>query len=479
VVNRNSLASGTLAGTRDTARRLGDNSGVMYTIDRIVAREILDSRGRPTVACTVALGGSGTTGDRGGGAVGSASVPSGASTGSAEALELRDGDPTRYRGLGCRKAVANVDGPIARAVLGTPLADQGALDRLLVDLDGTPNKSRLGANAILAVSVAFARACAAARRVPLYQHFADLIGRPLATLPRLTVNLFSGGKHAGGQMPIQDVLVVPASARTIDQALADVFAVFYAAVDLTREKYHARPLRADEGGLAPPFAGVDAALGDAVEAIRRAGLEPGRDVALALDVASSHFYEGGRYHLGVHTGVPSSGPVAGKADPLDAAGMVDAVSGWVRQYPIVSVEDALAEDDWDHWPALNRAIGGAALVLGDDFLCTNPRRIARAAAGNCCSALLLKVNQIGTLTEAAEALAAARSAGWAITVSARSGETEDDWLADLAVGWGGDQIKIGSITQSERLAKYNRLLEIEAETRLPVVRWPAKAATLA
>lgn len=428
----------------------------MPTIERIVAREILDSRGRPTVACTVALAGD-AVGP--GAAVGSASVPSGASTGSAEALELRDGDPTRYRGLGCRMAVANINGPIAAAVLGKALADQADLDRLLIDLDGTPNKSRLGANAILAVSVAFARACAAAKRVPLYQHLADMVGKPLAALPRLTVNLFSGGKHAGGQMPIQDILVVPASAKTVEQALADVFAVFYAAVDLTREKYQARPLRADEGGLAPPFTSIESALDDAVESIRRAGLEPGKDVALALDVASSHFYEGSHYRL-----TPGS--------PLTSEAMVDIVNGWVRRYPIVSVEDALAEEDWDHWPTLNQAVGGRALVLGDDFLCTNPRRIAKAVAGGCCSALLLKVNQIGTLTEAAEALAAARAAGWAVTVSARSGETEDHWLADLAVGWGGDQIKIGSITQSERLAKYNRLLEIEAETKLPVVAWP-------
>lgn len=389
-------------------------------------------------------------------------MPSGASTGSAEALELRDGDPQRYRGLGCRTAVANANGPLAAAVVGKPLADQAALDRAMLEADGTPNKSRLGANAILAISIAFARACAAEKGVPLYQHFADIVGKPLQTLPRLTVNLFSGGKHAGGQMPIQDILLVPTRATTVDQALADVFAVFYAAVDLTKEKYQMRPLRADEGGLAPPFAGIDEALDDAVEAIRRAGLRPGDDMALAVDVASSHFYEEGYYHLGVPN------PKTGGNEPLDSLQMVDVVKSWVNRYPIVSVEDALAEDDWGHWPALKQAIGKRALVLGDDFLCTNPRRIRMADGGNCCSALLLKVNQIGTLTEAADALAAAREAGWAVTVSARSGETEDNWLADLAVGWGGDQIKIGSITQSERLAKYNRLLEIESETALPL-----------
>ncbi|QOV89021.1 phosphopyruvate hydratase [Humisphaera borealis] len=437
----------------------------MPIIERIVAREILDSRGRPTVAVTCGLRG---------GAVASASVPSGASTGAAEALELRDGDPARYRGLGCRKAVANVDGPIAKAILGQMLPDQISLDTLLIDLDGTPNKSKLGANAILAVSLAFARACAAERKVPLYQHFADMIGQPLRTLPRPTINLFSGGKHAGGQMPIQDILLVP-TAATIDQCLADTFAVFYAAADLTSSRYQTRPLRADEGGLAPPFASIDDALTDAVESIRRAKLEPGKDVGIALDVASSHFFDHGFYNVGVadprtpqgagaHGGVPA-------AQPVDSLGMIEIVRAWVRKFPIVSVEDALAEEDWGHWPALKDAIGKSSLVLGDDFLCTNPRRIRMATDGGCCSALLLKVNQIGTLTEAAEARRLAKDAGWMVTVSARSGETEDNWLADLAVAW-GDQIKIGSITQSERLAKYNRLLEIEAETGLPVVKWP-------
>jgi enolase len=421
----------------------------MPTIQKITAREILDSRGRPTVAATVHFSG---------GAVGSASVPSGASTGSAEALELRDGDKLRYRGLGCRNAVANIQGPIAKAFTGIEIVDQADLDERLIELDGSANKSKLGANAILAVSIAFARACAAERRVPLYAHLAD---QAIAkTLPRLTVNLFSGGKHAGGQMPIQDILLVPMSAKTIDQSLADVFAVFYAAVDLTKEKYNTRPLRADEGGLAPPFPDIENALADAIESIRRAGLEPGKDMAIAVDVASSHFYEDGFYHLG--------------GEPLDGLAMVDTVKKWVTNFPIVSVEDGLAEEDWAHWPALRDAIGDRALVLGDDLLCTNTRRIQMAAAGNCCSALLLKVNQIGTLTEAKEALNAARQAGWAVTVSARSGETEDNWLADLATGWGGDQIKIGSITQSERLAKYNRLLEIEAETGWPLKNWPGR-----
>ena len=421
----------------------------MPVIQRLWAREILDSRGKPTVKAVCELAG---------GARAAASVPSGASTGSAEAVELRDGDPSRYRGQGCRRAAANVGGAIADAVRGRAFEGQADFDRALLGLDGTPNKAKLGANAILAASLAFARACAAERGVPLYRHFAGALGEPLRTLPRMTINLFSGGKHGGGQMPIQDVLVIPASAGTIDDGLAMTYAVYQAAADLSQRKYGMRALTADEGGLAPPFPSVEAAFDDAAESIWAAGLEPGRDICLAVDVASSHFYRDGRYHLG--------------GEALDSAGMIGRVERWVRDYPIVSVEDGLSEDDWPNWPALRRAVGGRALVLGDDFLCTNPNRIRRAIDAGAADALLLKVNQIGTLTEAAEACRLARSAGWRVTVSARSGETEDDWLADLAVGWAGDQIKVGSITQSERLAKYNRLLEIEAEAKLPVVRWP-------
>ncbi|HEY8601451.1 MAG TPA: enolase C-terminal domain-like protein [Thermomicrobiales bacterium] len=417
----------------------------MPTIARLTALEILDSRGRPTVraTCTLASGASGTV-----------SVPSGASTGSAEVLELRDGDPTRYSGLGCRTAVRHVAEDLHLALAGQPF-DQAGLDHAMITLDGTPNKARLGANAILAVSLAFARAAANETAIPLYQYFADLVGLPLATLPRLTINLFSGGKHAGGQVPIQDVLLVPVAARTIDEGLAATYAVYQAAAELTARKYGTRALTADEGGLAPPFPDAEAMLTDAVAAIEAAGFAPGQDVALAVDVASSHFHTAGRYALG--------------GDPLDSAGMIDRLAAWRATYPIVSVEDGLAEDDWASWPALRARLGGNTLVLGDDFLCTNPARIHRAIEAQAANALLLKVNQIGTLSEAAEARALAHEAGWHVTVSARSGETEDDWLADLAVGWSGQQIKVGSITQSERLAKYNRLLAIEAETGLPVV----------
>ena len=424
--------------------------------------EILDSRGRPTVKASVRLAG---------GAVGSASVPSGASTGSAEALELRDGEAGRYGGLGCRKAVANVNGEIAGALVGQVFDGQEAVDRAMIALDGTANKGRLGAKGILAVSIAFARAMAAAHGVELWEQFAAILDRGGAkrdksamTLPRLTVNLFSGGKHAGEVGPaIQDVLVVPARAGTIDEGLAVVYAVYQSAAKLLRKKYGVGPLTADEGGLAPPVKTAEELLDDAVEAIRGAGLTPGADVCLCVDVASSHFYRDGRYHL------------AKEGAGLDSAGMIAHLARWVEKYPIVSVEDGLAEEDWKNWPALREAIGAKALVVGDDLLCTKTERIRRAIETGAANTLLLKVNQIGTLTEAADACRTARQAEWRVTVSARSGETDDNWLADLAVGWGGDQIKVGSITQSERLAKYNRLLEIEGREGFKVVDWPRTA----
>ncbi len=427
----------------------------MPKIVRLSGMEILDSRGRPTVKATCEIEGS---------VVGSASVPSGASTGAAEALELRDGDPGRYGGLGCREAAANVGGTIGDALINRSFDSQGELDRAMIELDGTENKSRLGANATLAVSLAFARASAAERDVPLYRHFADLLEFTPTAIPRPTINLFSGGKHAGGQIPIQDALVVPLAARTMDEALATTYDVYQAAAKIAKDRYGMRVLTADEGGLAPPFPDAGTMLGNAVEAIELAGLEPGRDVALAVDVAASHFYNDDRYHLG--------------DKQLDGADMIEHIVNWIDRYPIISVEDGLSENDWESWPKLCNRLAKQALVLGDDLLCTNPSRIQKAAESCAANALLLKVNQIGTLTEAAEALKLARDAGWVVTVSARSGETEDNWLADLAVGWGADQIKIGSITQSERLAKYNRLLEIEAEAGFRLADWPKEPSSV-
>jgi enolase len=410
----------------------------MPAIKSLRALEILDSRGRPTVwaSCTLESG-----------IEAAASVPSGASTGTAEALELRDGDPGRYGGLGCRKAIGSIHGPILNLVQSRAFESEADLDRAMIELDGTENKSRLGANAILAVSLAFARARAAERKVPLYRHFAQMMGTE-PRLPRMTINLFSGGKHAGAQVPVQDVLVAPIS-QTIDDGLAATFAVYQAAADLCLKRYQMRALTADEGGLAPPFGSAEEMLQAAVDSIQAAGLQPGKDMALAVDVASTHFHRQGRYWM--------------NAEPLDSDAMISRLLKWLEHYPIVSLEDGLAEDDWESWPKLRQAVGDQALVLGDDLLCTNPARIRRAIEMNAANALLLKVNQIGTLTEAACACRLARSAGWQVTISARSGETEDNWLADLAVGWNGDQIKVGSITQSERLAKYNRLLQIEAE----------------
>jgi len=420
----------------------------MPTIDHVSALEILDSRGRPTVSATCRLSS---------GAAASAAVPSGASTGAAEALELRDGDPARYGGLGCRKAVGHVNGEICRALQGRVVADQVALDGVLLELDGTPNKARMGANAVLAVSIAFARAQAIECGIPLYQHFAAMLGDPIRQMPRMTINLWSGGKHAGGQVAIQDVLMVPAAAATIDEGLVMASAVYQAAVRLVQRKYNLRWLTADEGGLAPPAASPEDLFDDALEAIQDAGLRPGADVCLALDVAASHFCRDGRYHLG--------------GEPLSSGQMIDRLSGWLERWPIVSIEDGLAEDDWEHWPALRSAVGDRALVLGDDLLCTHPQRIARAVKENACNALLLKVNQVGTLSEALEAYRLARAAGWQVVISVRSGDTEDNWYSDLVVGWSGDQSKAGSLTQSERLSKYNRLLAIEAELHLPVRAW--------
>lgn len=412
--------------------------------------EILDSRGRPTVKAYLSLSN---------GVHVAASVPSGASTGKAEAFELRDGDPKRYQGLGCLQAVSHINETIAQHLTGQAIMSQAMLDQKLIDLDGSPQKSRLGANAILAISLAYARALAAHEGLPLWKSLRKFMPDQdnSLLLPRLTVNLFSGGKHAGGQVPIQDVLLVPVSARSIGESLQHVQEVYRKAVDYMSTKYKQRWLTADEGGLAPPFEAPEQMFEDAVAVIKQAGFEPGVEMGLALDVAASHFYKDGHYQI------------AGQR--LTGEQMVETLKDWVNAYPILSLEDGLAEDDWKHWPELLKAISDQSLVLGDDLLCTNPERIKRAISSQAANALLLKVNQIGTLTEAAEAFQLARQAGWQVTVSARSGETEDNWLADLVVAWSGHQLKVGSITQSERLSKYNRLMEIETETKWSMRNW--------
>jgi enolase len=426
----------------------------MIRITSLHALEILDSRGRPTLAATMVLAD---------GTAATVSVPSGASTGKAEAKELRDGLQA-YRGLGCRKAVANVRGPIATVLVNREFLNQEDLDLTLTALDGSPDKSRLGANAILATSLAFARATATHQRVELYDYFATLLPEGAPTLPRLAINLFSGGKHAFGQVAIQDVLVVPSAGSSVAASLAVIYDVYQSAAEIIAKRYNARALTADEGGLAPPFRTSIEMLETAAESIESAGYELGSDVSLAVDVAASHFVqEDGTYRLDDRNLSPEE--------------LIDLLGQWRERFPLVSIEDGLGEEDWNHWPVLRKRLGNETLTLADDLTCTNPDRIRHAIQLEAANALLLKVNQIGTVTEARTAYLLVREAGWKVAVSARSGETEDHWLADLAVGWSGDFIKVGSITQSERLAKYNRLLMIEDTHLVPPIderREPAK-----
>ena len=414
----------------------------MATIKSVSAIEILDSRGRPTLLVRCAFID---------GTVGQASVPSGASTGQAEALELRDKDPKRYGGYGCLQAVSNVNNEINAHLENASFDTQSPLDQMLIELDGTPNKSRLGANAILGVSLAFALALANQQETDLYQYFAGL-SRQTPKLPRPMINLFSGGIHGGKQTAIQDIQIVAPHAETIARTLEIVSDVFRAAARRAADQYGMRLLTADEGGLAPPFQSSTEMFTEAVASIEQAGYRPGEDVVLTVDVAATHFYESGKYQI--------------DDDILDSQSMTERVAEWCAKFPIISVEDGLADTDWNAWHDLYQQIGTNQMVLGDDLLCTNPERIQRAIKEQSANSLLLKVNQIGTLTEALEAYQLARNAGWQVVVSARSGETEDDWLADLATGVAGDYIKVGSITQSERLAKYNRLLVIEQTTDL-------------
>ncbi len=413
----------------------------MSKIKDISALEILDSRGFPTVQASVWL-----TDD----VLGVASVPSGASTGSAEALELRDGERHRYSGRGCRRAVSNIEAEMRSALVGKQYDFVFDLDRDMIEIDGTKDKSRLGANAVLAVSLAFAKAQAQVDQQPLHTYLARPLDHRPAKMPQLTVNLFSGGLHAGGVVPIQDCLIVPSGAATVSEGLEWVHAVYQAGARLIRSRYGSRLLTADEGGMAPDYRNSTEMLDLAVAAIKDADKELGADVSLALDVAATHFFKDGQYLL--------------DGQALDSDGMIGVLRAWIGTYPILSIEDGLAEEDWDGWHRLQSSLGAEIHVMGDDLLCTQPVRIRKAVERQAANALLLKVNQVGTLYEAHQALNLARDAGWSVTISARSGETEDNWLADLAVGWGADFIKIGSITQSERLAKYNRLLQIERDT---------------
>ena len=408
----------------------------MTTIASIYAREVLDSRGRPTVEAELVLSD---------GTALTASVPSGASTGRHEAVERRDGGE-RFGGLGVRGAVAAVNGEIAEALTGSK-PEQRPVDEALIALDGTSEKSRLGANAILAVSLATARAQAAVRGLPLWRSLAD--DGPVS-LPMPMVNIISGGLHAGRQLDFQDFLVIPAGAATYSQALEMVCGVHRATGDLLAHR-GLTTLRADEGGYGPPLPGHEEVLSLLDEAVERAGFRLGDDIVYALDVAATHFFDAGAYHLTSEGKTLTAQEMAGYIGEMSAA------------HPVVSIEDPLAEDDWEGFAALTARLGERLQIIGDDLFTTNLARLERGIADRSANAILIKMNQIGTITETLDVVTRAKQAGFRTVISARSGETEDPSLADLAVGSDGGQIKIGSITQSERLAKYNQLLRIEQQ----------------
>ena len=408
----------------------------MTAIIDIVAREILDSRGNPTVEVDVTLES---------GATGRAAVPSGASTGAHEAVELRDGDTDRYNGKGVLNAVEAVMGEIFDALSGQDVEDQIEIDQILIDLDGTPNKSRLGANAILGVSLASAKAAAAELDMPLFRYVGGVYAR---TLPVPMMNVINGGAHADNPIDIQEFMIMPVAAETVSEAVRIGAEVFHA---LKKQLANAglNTNVGDEGGFAPNLASADAALGFLTKAIEAAGYQPGEDVYLALDAASTEFYRDGWYHL------------EGEGKVLDAGGMTRYLEDLVQRYPIVSIEDGMAEDDWDGWLALTQALGKKIQLVGDDLFVTNPTRLADGIAKGVANSILVKVNQIGTLSETLEAVERAHRAGYTAVMSHRSGETEDSTIADLAVATNCGQIKTGSLSRSDRLAKYNQLIRIE------------------
>ena len=408
-------------------------------IERVHAREILDSRGNPTVEVEVEL----TSGISG-----RAAVPSGASTGQHEAVELRDGDKTRYLGKGVLGAVRNVNSTIAPAVAGMDPSDQAAIDRRLNALDGTPNKGKLGANGILGVSLAVAKAAAAAYGVPLYRYIG---GVSACRLPVPMMNILNGGSHADSSVDLQEFMVMPVGAVSFREGLRAGAEIFHALREVLKAAGHSTGV-GDEGGFAPSLGSNEEALEVVAEAIRRAGYEPGRDILLALDPASTEFYNEGKY-------------VFHKSDGSERTSeqMVDFWEDWTRRYPIVSIEDGLGEDDWDGWARLTARLGDRVQLVGDDLFVTNKERLSRGIHSNVGNSILIKVNQIGTLSETLEAIETARKAGYTAVISHRSGETEDSTIADLAVGTGAGQIKTGSASRSDRIAKYNQLLRIEEE----------------
>jgi enolase len=410
----------------------------MAAIVDVTAREILDSRGNPTIEAEVTLES---------GANGRAAVPSGASIGAHEAVELRDGDKTRFGGKGVLTAVEHVRGEIFGAISGMEAIEQVALDETLIDLDGTPNKSRLGANALLAVSLAVAKAAAEDLGLPLYRYLGGVYAR---TLPVPMMNIVNGGKHADNPIDIQEFMIQPVGAGTLAEAVrmgAEVFAVLKAEL---HDAGHSTNV-GDEGGFAPNLKSADEALGFIARACEKAGYRPGEDITFALDPAASEFFKDGRYEL------------AGEGKSLDGEGMVRYLEGLSSRFPIVSIEDGCAEDDWETWKLLTATLGGKVQIVGDDLFVTNPERLRRGIELGAANAILIKVNQIGTLSETLETIEVAHHAGYRCVMSHRSGETEDATIADLAVATNCGQIKTGSLSRSDRTAKYNQLIRIEEE----------------
>lgn len=423
----------------------------MAAIDLVVGREILDSRGNPTVEADVHLRD---------GAFGRAAVPSGASTGEHEAIELRDGDKQRYQGKGVRNAVENVNGLIARELGGQEANEQAAIDQLLIDLDGTPNKAKLGANAILAVSMAVCRAAAQSARLPLYRYLGGLQAR---RLPVPMMNILNGGVHADNTVDFQEFMIMPLGAESFAHALRMGVETFHALKKVLKEKGY-QTLVGDEGGFAPSLKSNEEAVELILEAIEAAGYSAGLDISIALDPASSEMYEGGKY-------------VFFKSDhsKKSSADMIKLYGEWVRQYPIVSIEDGLAQDDWEGWADLTSELGDKTQLVGDDIFVTNTERLERGIEEGVANSILIKLNQIGTVSETMAAIDLAHRHGYTAVVSHRSGETEDTFIADFVVGLRTGQIKTGSASRTDRVAKYNQLLRIEEELG-SVAEFPGKSA---
>lgn len=410
----------------------------MTEIEQVKAREILDSRGNPTVEVDIVVGC---------GSVGRAAVPSGASTGTREALELRDKDSGRYGGKGVATAVSNVNNEIAPAILGMDAADQSALDRKMIEMDGTPNKSRLGANAILGVSMAAARAAATCIGMDLYRYLGGVNAR---YLPIPMMNVINGGAHAANNLDIQEFMIVPFGAANIAEATRMGAEIFHVLKKVLKEK-GLNTAVGDEGGFAPDLGSNEEALKFIMDAIKSAGYEPGRQVGLALDCAASEFFDNGKYNL------------KSEGRTLSASEMVDYYDGLVQKYPVLSIEDGLAEQDWDGWSLMTDRLGGAIQIVGDDIFVTNPGILQKGIEEGVGNSILIKLNQIGTVTETLDAIELARQEGYTTVISHRSGETEDTFISDLAVGVNAGQIKTGSMSRTDRIAKYNQLIRIEEE----------------